>query len=672
MTAETTERLLKENQELRRRLAVAEQALAVSVEPGEKLARLPVNDVRFREILDALPAAVYTTDAEGIITHFNPAAVDLAGRVPEVGVEKWCVTWKLLRPDGTPLPHDECPMAVCLKEGRVVRGEEAIAERPDGTRRRFEAFPTPLFDETGKMVAGVNMLVDVTERRQADEVRALLAAIVDSSDDAIVSKNLDAIITSWNAGAERLFGYTAAEMIGKSVTLLIPPERQDEEPRILSRLKRGERVDHFDTVRIRKDGSPIEVSLTISPIRDADGRIIGASKIARDITERRRLDQALRDADRRKDEFLATLAHELRNPLAPIRNAVQILQAKGPPLPELSWARGVIDRQVLLMSRLLEDLLDVSRIARNKLELRNARVPLAPIIETALETSRPLIERGGHKLVVDLPPEPLILEADSMRLAQVFANLLNNAAKYTEHGGAIRLTARRLGDEVSISVRDNGIGISPEMLPLLFEIFTQATPALDRSQGGLGVGLSLVKGLVELHRGRVEAHSDGPGHGSEFIVRLPLAASESRSVGHSTSRNGKPRPTTGRRILVVDDNRDGADSLAMLLEAQGHDVTVAYDGKHAIQSAEVLRPDLTLLDIGMPGLDGHETCRRIREQPWGQDLVLIALTGFGQEEDRRRTLESGFDHHLVKPLHPDDLERILSLLAHRKPRVSAD
>ena len=679
MTALTTDRLLRENQELRRRLAVAERALAALKERGTG-GSLPIHDgeqtfsgieVGFREIIDALPAAVYTTDNEGVITHFNSAVVDLSGRVPEIGVEKWCVTWKLYRIDGTPLPHAECPMAVCLKEGRAVRGEQVIAERPDGTRRRVEVYPTPLFGEAGMMVGGVNLLVDVTERQQAIEVRSLLASIVDSSDDAIVSKDLNGVITSWNSGAQRVFGYTAAEVIGHSITMLIPPERQGEEPEILDRLRRGERVDHFDTVRIRKDGSRVEVSLTISPVRDADGRIIGASKIARDITDRKLLEKALRDADRRKDEFLATLAHELRNPLAPIRNAVQILQAKGPPLPELNWARGVIDRQVLLMSRILEDLLDVSRIARNRLEIRTARAELAPIIETALETSRPLIDRGGHKLTVDLPAEPLIVEADAIRLSQVFANLLNNAAKYTEPGGVIRLTARRLGDDASVSIRDNGIGISAEMLPHLFEIFTQANTAIDRAQGGLGVGLSLVKGLVELHRGRVEVHSDGPGRGSEFIVHLPLAVTGPNPAANSVPENGKPHSATGYRILIVDDNRDGADSLAMLLESQGHEVATAYDGAEAIQSAEILRPDLVLLDIGMPNLNGYETCRQIREQSWGSDLLVIALTGFGQEEDRRRTLEAGFDLHMIKPLNPDNLNQLLALLSNQKTRSFA-
>ncbi|MGH6884552.1 MAG: PAS domain S-box protein, partial [Geminicoccales bacterium] len=400
---------------------------------------------RFREMIDALPAAVYTTDAEGRLTHFNEAAVNLSGRMPELGTDHWCVSWKLYRPDGTVLPHDECAMAIALREGRAVYGFETIAERPDGTRVWFMPYPTPLRDAEGRVVGGINMLVDITERKQAEKATASLAAIVDSSDDAIVSKDLNGIIASWNKGAERLFGYAAQEAIGQPVTMLVPLDRQYEEADILDRLRRGERVEHFETVRVRKDGTQLDVSLTISPMRDASGRVIGASKIARDITESKKIETALREADRRKDEFLATLAHELRNPLAPIRNAVQILNAKGSLHPDLEWGRGVLGRQVKLMARLLEDLLDVSRISRNQLELRKEQVELATVVEVALETSRPVIDAENHELTVHLPHEPIYLDADPVRLAQVFANLLNNAAKYTEERGHIRLTAERQG-----------------------------------------------------------------------------------------------------------------------------------------------------------------------------------------------------------------------------------
>ena len=626
-------------------------------------AALRDSERRFREMIDALPVAIYTTDLQGRLTHFNPAAVEFSGRVPELGVDSWCVTWKLYRPDGTPLPHDECAMALALKEGRAVRGTETIAERPDGKRVWFMPYPTLLRDAEGRLVGAINMLLDMTERKQGEHAAALLSAIVDSSEDAIISKDLNGIITSWNESAERLFGYSPQETIGRSITMLMPADRRDEEAEILARLKRGERVDHFDTIRIRKDRSLVPISLTISPIRDSRGCIVGASKIARDITSRKEIEAALKEADRRKDEFLATLAHELRNPLAPIRNALRILMAKGPPDPELQWARGVIDRQVQVMARLLEDLLDVSRISQNKLELRKERVELAAVVEAALETSRPLIEAGGHEFTVTLPPEPIHLEADPLRLAQVFANLLNNAAKYTEDGGRIRLSAERQGSDVIVSVKDNGIGIMAEMLPRIFEIFAQSNRALVRSQGGLGIGLSLVKGLVELHGGSIEARSDGPGQGSEFVVRLPIAGEK---LGQEQARPGedeRPEPVTKCRILIVDDNQDSADSLAMFLKIKGYEVGTAYDGEQAVEAAEALRPDVVLLDIGMPNLDGYDACRRIRQQPWGQGMFLIALTGWGQEEDRRRTEEAGFNQHMVKPVDPAVLMKLLASLS---------
>jgi PAS domain S-box-containing protein len=393
---------------------------------------------------------------------------------------------------------------------------------------------------------------------------------------------------------------------------------------------------------------------------------------AADIIERRRAEQALRDADRKKDEFVATLAHELRNPLAPIRNAVQLLIAKGPSEPELDWARAVIDRQAQIMGRLLDDLLDVSRMSRNDLDLRKSRVDLAAVVESALETSRPVVEAGRHQLTVALPREPIRLTADAVRLAQVFANLLNNAAKYTPEGGHIRLSAERQGNDVTVSVQDSGIGIAADMLPSVFEIFSQAKSAQTQSQGGLGIGLSLVKWLVELHGGSIEARSSGPGQGSEFIVRLPVAADSSVAETEPPKDDCSPPPVHKRRILIVDDNRDSADSMAMLLQALGHEVGTAYDGMQAIEAATALRPDVALLDIGMPHLDGYEAGRRIRQHPSCRNVLLIAMTGWGQDEDRRRTDEAGFDHHVVKPVDPGELMKLLAALPTDRRRRTED
>jgi PAS domain S-box-containing protein len=384
--------------------------------------------------------------------------------------------------------------------------------------------------------------------------------------------------------------------------------------------------------------------------------------------ERLRLVGRLRDADRRKDEFLATLAHELRNPLAPIRNAVEILRRADGDAPLLEDARRMMERQLDLMTRLIDDLLDVSRISRGKVQLRKERVELANLIRSALETVRPLIDSQGHDLAITLPPQPIVVDADPTRLAQVIANLLNNAAKYTEKGGRIWLTAERQDGEVVMSIRDTGIGIAPEHLPHLFEMFSQAAPALERSQGGLGIGLSLVRGLVELHGGTVQAHSDGIGRGSRFVVRLPIVDPH---IPHTPAEPAVENqvPATGkRRILVVDDHRDAAESLARLLRLMGHETCTAHDGLEAAQAAASYRPEVILLDIGLPRINGYEVARQIRQQPWGQGMILIALTGWGQDEDKRRAWDAGFDHHMTKPVEPTALEKLLALISPQSPR----
>jgi PAS domain S-box-containing protein len=375
--------------------------------------------------------------------------------------------------------------------------------------------------------------------------------------------------------------------------------------------------------------------------------------------ERLELLHELKEADRRKDEFLATLAHELRNPLAPMRNAVQVLRLKGPDEPELRWGREVIVRQVEHLTRLIDDLMDISRITRNRLELRRQRIELAAVIQGAVESSRPTIEQCGHQLTVTLPAQPAHLHGDLVRLAQVFLNLLNNAAKYTEPGGRIWLTAERHGAEVVVRVKDTGVGIAPEKLPRLFDLFFQVERTLERSRGGLGIGLSLVRRLVELHGGRVEAHSDGVGQGSEFAVWLPVLVEEEAVAAGGSERPTLAESTAPARLIVADDNRDSADSLAVLLRLSGHEVETAYDGMEALDLAKRIRPDAVLLDIGMPRLNGYDTCRSLRQLPGGDAMMVIAMTGWGQEEDRRRTVDAGFDAHLVKPVAPEELERLL-------------
>jgi signal transduction histidine kinase len=390
-------------------------------------------------------------------------------------------------------------------------------------------------------------------------------------------------------------------------------------------------------------------------------------ELEREIAHRKRVEQALKEGDERKDQFLAMLAHELRNPLAPISNAVQIMKAEGLSGPYFQWSIKVIEDQIKQMTRMVDDLLDVSRITRGKVVLQKEPIDLEVVVDLAVEASRPLIKDCKHELTVVLPPRPIILEVDPARMAQVLSNLLNNAAKYTDEGGEISLSAEQAGREVLIRVRDNGIGIAPELLPHVFDMFTQADQTLSRSRGGLGIGLTLVRSLVEMHDGRVGVHSDGPDRGSEFTVRLPLPAqpdaaqpdaAQPDAADPATHDPGIPLPR--RRILVVDDNRSHATSLGVLLRTMGHQVDEAYDGVTALELARRHRPDVILLDIGLPVMDGYEVARRCREQKDLEQTMLVAMTGYGKEEDRRRSQEAGFNVHLVKPVNLEDLRMLLN------------
>jgi signal transduction histidine kinase/DNA-binding response OmpR family regulator len=372
--------------------------------------------------------------------------------------------------------------------------------------------------------------------------------------------------------------------------------------------------------------------------------------------DRREAEESLRVADRRKDEFLATLAHELRNPLAPIRVAAQLLRAPAASRGDSLWAREVIDRQVGHLARLVEDLMEVSRVASGKISLRRERVELAQVVRVAVETSRPLIENATHRLTVSLPPDPVTLDADPLRISQILSNLLNNASKFTPPGGRIRLAAEARGNELRISVADTGIGIPPGMRETIFEMFTQVERSAEGGPVGLGIGLTLVRSFVNLHGGTVEARSEGPGRGSEFIVRLPVVVAED---GRAPSPRREASPGRPVRVVVVDDNEDSAEGLAMLLRLEGHDVATAHDGLEAVSVTERFRPEVVLLDIGLPGISGYEAARRIRALPGGRRIRLVALTGWGQQEDRRKSAEAGFDLHLVKPVGPEELGEAL-------------
>jgi PAS domain S-box-containing protein len=894
-----------------------------------------------RVTLSSIGDGVIATDADGSVVFLNPIAESLTGwPEDEARGQLLHTVFRIVNESTRQIVEN--PVAKVLATGRIVAlANHTVLIARDGTERAIDDSAAPIQGGDGNIAGVVLVFRDVTERRKVEQSTRFLASIVESSDDAIVGKDVNGIVTSWNRGAERIFGYSADEMVGQPIATIAPPDRADEMPAILERIKRGEQVEHFDTVRRAKDGQLTPISLTVSPIKDEDGNIIGASKIARDISERKRAEAALqeerarlhttlvgigdavivadaeasvtltnpvaqsltgwpeeealgrpldevfrivneetrqpvespvakvlrektivglanhtiliakdgselpiddsgapicdadgnivavvlvfrdvadrrraeerlrllweaasvllssnepdamlrelfahigphlgldmylnyqvsdngdsldlvscagvsdeiaesiarrefdqaicgtvalerhpivathiqqsddpkaqlvksqgirayacnplqvgddlfgtlsfasrsrdefeeeelnflrticqyaavaygrlrlverlREADRKKDQFLATLAHELRNPLAPIRTGLELMKMAQNPAT-VAEAQATMDRQVNQMVRLVDDLLDVSRIANGKIVLQKDHVELVEVIRNAVDSIRPFIDEQQHELTVSIPDEPLYLNVDVIRVAQAVSNLLNNASKYSDKGGRIWLTAEQRDGEVIISVRDGGIGIDAEQLPRIFEMFSQAASALDRSQGGLGIGLSLVKGLIDLHGGSIEASSDGAGKGSEFKIRLPVAAAIP-SQAHEPIEIAEVSSTTKRRrILVVDDNRDAATMLTRALELMGHEPHIAYDGLQAVQAAAALRPDVVLLDIGLPKLNGYEAARHIRGQEWGNDMQLIAISGWGQDEDKRRAVEAGFNHHLTKPV----------------------
>jgi two-component system CheB/CheR fusion protein len=476
----------------------------------------------------------------------------------------------------------------------------------------------------------------------------------------VLARDLDDHIIFWNSGAEAMYGWTAAEALGRLSHELL----RTEFPRPLAEV--WDEVLEFgvwegELTHRRKDGSRVVVASHWALDQDEEGRPVRILEVNNDITQLRQAQEALREADRRKDAFLAMLAHELRNPLAPIRNAVHILQVAGASDPATRPARDMIERQVAHMTRLIDDLLEVSRVGQGKVNLRKGPADLLAILRRAVDMTLPQFQARQHRLSVALPEDALPLRADATRLEQVFTNLLTNAAKYTGPGGHVELEAVRRGDEAVVRVKDNGVGIAPELLPHVFEPFVQGQQGPDRQQGGLGIGLTLVRSLVGLHGGSVRASSAGPGLGSEFVVRLPLADTACTPTSAGSARPAGEAPPS-RRVLVVDDNVDAAQSLAELLRQGGHDVRVAGRGPDALAVAAEFAPEAVFLDIGLPGMDGYEVARRLRRQEGDRRVLLVAVTGYGTDEDRRRSREAGFDHHLVKPAAPSDVQDLLARL----------
>jgi PAS domain S-box-containing protein len=671
-------------------------------------AELRRSEAQFRQLADALPQIVWTARPDGYLDYYNERWYEYTG-FPRG--EYGDASWKpILHPDD--VQHCVDTYYGCIQSGNVYQIEYRFKDRHTGGYRWFLGRAYPVRDDHGRIVRWFGTCTDIDDTKRAEEIirfladaSATLAELTDyeSTLQRVVSLAVPRF-ADWCAvdmqqadGSVRRLAVThtnsAKVELAHELFRRYPPHPSDP-CGVMNVLRTGkpEWVEYISDARLadlarddehlrlmRKLGLKSYICVPLQSrtkplggltfVMADSGRVYDAEDLraALDLANRAviaienaSLLAALRESDQRKDEFLAMLAHELRNPLAPIRNAVHVLHTEGAPVPELQWARAVIDRQAQQLTRLVDDLLDVSRITRGKIELRKERVQLATIINSAVEASRPLIEKGHHELTVTLPPEPIFLDADATRLAQVLLNLLNNAAKYTEPGGHIGLSAEREGQQVILRVQDTGIGIAREMVPRIFDLFVQVDRSLERAQGGLGIGLTLVQRLVQLHGGSVEAHSDGPGKGSAFTIRLPVVSVPKPGAPARQGNRAASKTPMRRRILVVDDNRDAANSLAMLLKLMGHEVATAHDGLQALETIQTFQPHVALLDLGMPKLNGYDAARRIREL-WNKDrIVLIALTGWGQEEDRRRTREAGFDHHLVKPVDVEALQQLLA------------
>jgi PAS domain S-box-containing protein len=529
--------------------------------------------------------------------------------------------------------------------------------------------------ETPEEVSGTaGRLRAEEELRQAEE---RMRSVVDHVVDGIITIDDHGRVQSFNPAAEKLFGYSRDEVHGRNVNMLMPePYHHEHDGYLANYLRTGQaRIIGIgrEVVGRRKDGSTFPMELAVSEFHIGPRRYF--TGIVRDITERKELERQVRQrleelaqADRQKNEFLAMLAHELRNPLAPMRNALYLLNSPKTDEPVRERARQIVERQMEHLVRLVDDLLDVSRIVRGMVDLRRGVMDLSEAVLRAAETAQPVIDGQGHELVLNLPDEPLWVDGDVVRLGQVIANLLTNAAKYTDRAGVIQLSAVHEEGLAVVRVRDPGIGIPPETLPHVFELFVQGDRSLARSQGGLGIGLTLVQRLVELHGGTVQAYSEGRGQGSEFTVRLPCVpaphAAVARAASRAAQRRAKSAAANPKRVLVVDDNIDAADSIVLILKGAGYDVSCVYDGPSVLPAAKDFHPDVVVLDIGLPGMDGYEVARQLRAQQEFRSTPLVAVTGYGQADDRVRSQEAGFDAHLTKPVNPQLLQQFIA-----KPRA---
>ncbi|HET6899685.1 MAG TPA: PAS domain S-box protein [Vicinamibacteria bacterium] len=621
---------------------------------------LRLSEERFRLLVESVHEyAIFMLDPQGYVISWNAGAERLKQyKADEIIGQHFSVFYPR---EALDQHWPEYELKTARADGRFE--DEGWRLRKDGTRFWANVVITSLQDSSGQLIGFSKITRDLTDRRRQEEelrhseerFRLMVSAV---RDYAIFMLDPEGRVATWNEGAERIKGYRPSEIIGQHFSRFYPPDRiaarwPEHELAVASAEGRFE----DEGWRIRKDGTRFWANVVITALHGPTGELRGFTKVTRDLTERRRV-EALEEEGRQINEFLAMLGHELRNPLGPIRNAVAVMGAKEGTDPTTDWARQVIERQVRHLGRLVDDLLDVGRITSGKITLRREVVDFGTVVARALEAARPLHENRQQTVEADLGNAPFPVLGDATRLAQVVANLLSNAAKYTPEGGHVDVRLQREDREAVLRVRDDGVGMSAELIPKVFDIFVQGDRSLDRAEGGLGIGLTLVQRLVSLHGGRVSAQSPGPGQGSEFVVRLPIV--DAGAVEPALARPAQGEKARRLRVLVVDDNKDAVESMALLLGIWGHEVTTASEGAEALDLAKRLRPDVVLLDIGLPGLNGYEVARRIRAQPGGVKTVLIAMTGYGQAEDRLRAQEAGFALHLVKPVEPEALQRALA------------
>ena len=652
-----------------------------------------------RATLEATTDGILVTDEKGKVTDFNDKYLAM-----------WKIPWRSLE-GGTPVDVRELASRNFADPHRFF---SRIAEIDSTSQDSFDVLQLEdgrIFERSSKVLSVEGRSAgrlwsfrDVTQSYRTEIASRQLAAIVAFSDDAIVGKDLNSVITSWNYGAERIFGYTAEEMIGTSIMRLIPPDRQTEEQEILSRIRRGERVDHFETIRLAKDGRQLNISVTVSPIKDSAGRVVGASKVARDITERKNAEATLKKvseeaeeanrqrlllldservarsqaerASRMKDEFLATLSHELRTPLNAVVGWANLLRSGKPTTNELRKGLETIERNARIQAQIIEDLLDMSRIISGKVRLNVQRIDLPNVLNQSIETVRATADAKSIHLdsVIDLDAGTILGDPD--RLQQVFWNLLNNAIKFTPVGGEVQVVVKSVHSYIEVNVIDTGEGIAPEFLPYVFDRFLQGDASITRHHGGLGLGLAIVKQLVELHGGYVRVRSGGIGKGATFTVRLPLRAIYSELQEESGHLEATPQASltfpdvslTNVHILVVDDDVDASELVKRMLEIAGATVSTAGSASEAMERILATRPDVLVCDLGMPGEDGYSLIRKLRALEESQEgtLPAIALTAYARWEDRTRAIRSGFQNHLAKPVEPAELLAVVSGLARRR------